>query len=165
MALDGFEGKKELLSLFPNKQVLICKAKDKETIIKELCEVIEAADTSSKDLRLEVMKREAMGGTYFGNHVAMPHPMYPLGKQTCIAVALLEEDIAWDDYGSMVNVILLVSIQKNNPKAFRIWSYLTEFITNESFIQAVHKDISYESFIAQLSIVLDTMNWKLHECY
>lgn len=163
MALDGFDGKGEILSLFKESMTFVGKAKDKQTVMHKLCHLIEDEECEKKTLEEEVAKREAMGGTYFGNMIAMPHPMYPVTHQTQIAVALLENEIAWDDYGNKAKIILLISIQKNNPKAYKIWSYVTEFITNEAMLQAILEDVSYANFMKQIGQLLDTMNWKLHE--
>lgn len=163
MLLDGFDGKEEILSLFQESMMWIGKVKNKEILLKHLCEKIEDVDCDKMTLCEEVMKREIMGGTYFGNGVAMPHPMYPITSKTHIAVALLEEKMKWDDYKNEVQFVLLVSIQKNNPRAYKIYSYLSELITNEACIQAIIEEPTYVNFREQVSALLDTMNHSLQK--
>lgn len=155
MALDGFSGKEEILSLFKKDNFFIGKTKDKDTLLRKLCECIGENDEEREALQNEVMNREAMGGTIFGSLVAMPHPMYPITQKTYISIALLDKEIKWDDYGNHAQLILLISLEKNNPRAYRIWSYLTEFISDDKVIEAILKERSYEAFMNQLSVSLD----------
>lgn len=96
-----------------------------------------------------VMEREALSSSYFANHVAMPHPLYPFSPQTFIAVAILEEGIEWDE-GRQVKIVLLVSTEMNNPKAFQIWPYLSSLVCSEELVGQVLADTSYENLMAVL---------------
>ena len=95
------------------------------------------------------MEREALSSSYFANHVAMPHPLYPFSPQTFIAVAILEEGIEWDE-GRQVKIVLLVSTEMNNPKAFQIWPYLSSLVCSEELVGQVLADTSYENLMAVL---------------
>ncbi|WP_416327479.1 BglG family transcription antiterminator [[Eubacterium] hominis] len=159
MMLDGFNNKEQFEALFTEANFYIGKPMKQEQVIKQLCKLSTKDTLSCKQLYEEVMKRETMGGTYFGNAIAMPHPMYPITENTLIAVALLEKEIPWDTYGNMVQLILLVSVEKNNPKAYKIWSYLTEMIHDEKLIEAILKEPSYQNFKKQISAFLDKTNF------
>ena len=58
----------------------------------------------------------------------MPHPLYPITAQTFIAVAVLDKPVAWTE-DQKVRIVLLVSTEMNNPKAFQLWPYLSSLIS------------------------------------
>lgn len=155
MMLDGFDNKEQFEALFTKANFYVGKAMNQAQIIKKLCTVSLEEQTIQKQLYEEIMKREAMGGTYFGNAIAMPHPMYPVTDKTLIAVALLKEEILWDDYGNKVQMILLVSVEKNNPRAYKIWTYLTEIIHDEQLIRSILQEPTYENFKKCIASFLD----------
>lgn len=161
IALDGFKSKEDILSLFNESMTFIGKAGNKDEIIRCLCHFIEECEPGN-ELCDEVLKREAMGGTFYGNHVAMPHPIHPVTKKTYISVALLENEVIWDKVNS-ARIIFLLSMEKDNPKAFSIWSYLSDFMTNTLLIQSILKDLSYQNLVKQISYALDHMSWDLRD--
>ncbi|NTW96487.1 MAG: transcription antiterminator [Erysipelotrichaceae bacterium] len=163
MILDGFNGKEDILALFKEEMTYIGKTNLKGELLDKLIKYVENADGCNDQLMKEIHKREIMGGTYFGNFIAMPHPMTPVTKKTHIALALLENECNWDKYGSHVRIILLVSIEAENPRAFQLWSYLSEFITNEAFVNSVLQDLTLENFKEQVSKALDHLTYNLHE--
>jgi len=163
MAMDGFSGKEDILAFFKQSMMFIGTINSKDELITRLSDLIEKQDSRNKNLKDEVFKREAMGGTFFGNFVAMPHPMRPITNKTYIAFALLENELIWDDNGNFARIVLLISIEENNPRAFQLWSYLSEFITNEMFVNAILDKLTFDNFMQQLSNALDNMNWELRD--
>lgn len=155
MTLDGFNNKEHFMSLFTEANFFVGKVVKREQILRKLCKLSVEDINMQKKLYEEVMKRESMGGTYFGNAIAMPHPMYPVTEKTFISVALLDEELIWDDYGNLVSIILLVSVEKNNPRAYKIWTYLTEIIHDEKLIQGIMKNPVYSNFKKQIADFLD----------
>jgi len=155
MAMDGFNSKEDIIGLFKEDLIFRGQVKNKEKVISILCEYIEKYEGSNEiSIKEEVLKREAFGGTYYGNKVAIPHALYPVTKKTHIAVALLENGIVWDDNENEVRIVFLVCIEKDNPKAFQIWAYLSEFIVNEKLIHSLLEDTSFENIRTQLSQAL-----------
>ena len=97
--------------------------------------------------------REDISPTYFGNHIAVPHPLTPLSKDTFVSVAILDKPIRWDAT-HMVQLIMLVSVEKNNPKAFQIWHYLSNLVRNDDTLDMILKNPTYEAFIQSLTTSL-----------
>lgn len=161
MAIDGFQGKQDVLNIFNEALFFSGHVEGKEEIIIKLCHLIDPHNLSD-NIRDEVMKRELMGGTYFGNSVAMPHPMHPVTSKSHIAVALLENDVLWDEVNT-VRIVLLVCIEKDNPKAYNVWSYLSTFITDNAFAERILKTLTFENFIHCFSDKIDELNWELRE--
>ncbi len=163
MILDGFNGKEDILAMFKPEMTFIGHINRKDELMSKLINMIENIDDFAEQLKVEVNKRETMGGTYFGNFVAMPHPMTPVTKKTHISLALLDKPISWDKFNNQVQIVILISIEADNPKAFQLWSYLSEFVTNENFVKAVMENLTLDNFRNQVSKALDHITYKLHE--
>ena len=115
-------------------------------VLKELC------NTCSRELSLSglydtVMMREEMGSTYLGNRIATAHPHAPISPDTFIGVGILTQPINWDEDGNQVQLVFLVHIGKNNPRAFQIWNYLSRIVSDESFVGKLCMDPTYDHFI------------------
>ncbi len=154
MLLDGFNGKEEFLSLFNKDSFIKMNRSSKSKVLDTAIEFM-LKEEECHDLKRLVLQREEMGGTYFGNHVAMPHPTHPITNKSHISVIIVKNGITWDDYNNVAKVILLLSIEKNSAQAYTIWSYFSELIKNEELINSIIDDPTYENFINQISLWLD----------
>ena len=65
-----------------------------------------------------------------------------------------KRQIAWDKNHN-VRVVMLVSIEKNNPKAFQFWYYMSTFVRNEELLQNFFKKPSFLRFTEILKISLE----------
>lgn len=147
LALDGFENAEDMISIFD--PALFCRVDhpgDSKMVLKELC------NTCSRELSLSglydaVMMREEMGSTYLGNRIATAHPHAPISPDTFIGVGILTQPINWDEDGNQVQLVFLVHIGKNNPRAFQIWNYLSRIVSDESFVGKLCMDPTYDHFI------------------
>lgn len=103
-----------------------------------------------ENLYEEVLVREELGSTYFGNYVAIPHPMHSIASNSFISVALLDKPIEWDEDKNTVRMVLLVCVEKNNTQAFKIWNYVSKMISDHSFLDEILVDLSYQHFVQVL---------------
>ena len=85
------------------------KIADKEGVLDFLCERASALRAVGPGLRESVRRREGAAPTSFGNLVAMPHPLEAFGKQTFVCVGLLDSPVLWDDRGTEVQAVFLIS--------------------------------------------------------
>ena len=132
MCLDGFPTVDAFVSLlYPN--IIEINTTSKEELIQELCQYID----KSNELCNSILKRESYGGTYFGNGVAIPHPISPLADCTSIIFAKLDKPIDWDGYNTKTSLVFLVSMGKDDLPAQSIWPYLTELINNQKTLIAL----------------------------
>ena len=67
----------------------------------------------------QVWRREQASPTSFGNGIAMPHPLEPVGDSTGVVVGILEHPIAWDGYGHDVSIVFLVSFPRSSDATSR----------------------------------------------
>lgn len=99
-----------------------------------------------EDFFEHLISRENVGSTYFGNSVAIPHPFLPLSQETFISIAILETPIMWDSEHS-VELVMLISIEKNNPRAFQFWHYFSTLTKNKAAVINLLKQKNYSNFI------------------
>jgi lichenan operon transcriptional antiterminator len=87
------------------------------------------------ELQNEIELREQFGSTYFGNSIAILHPMHFSGEASFIGEVILKKPVVWDREGNHVNIVFLVCIQHNNLEAFRAWEYLSPLLFNNNLKQ------------------------------
>lgn len=147
LALDGFQNAQDMIGIFdPSLFRCMDRAADRNAVLKELCSVCSHA-FSLPGLYDAVMMREEMGSTYLGNRIAAAHPHTPISPDTFIGVGILTEPLNWDEDNNQVQLVLLVHIGKNNPRAFQIWNYLSRIVGDENFVEKLCTDPTYDHFI------------------
>jgi len=154
LAINGYTDTDSILEKFSEDCYFYGEVKDKEEILDIICRnAIEKYKLD--DEFLEVIKaREQITSSYFGNCIAVPHPLTPFSDETFVSLGVLKKPIAWDKNHN-VRVVMLVSIEKNNPKAFQFWYYMSTFVRNEELLQNFFKKPSFLRFTEILKISLE----------
>ncbi|MDM8157382.1 PRD domain-containing protein [Amedibacillus dolichus] len=145
LALRGFSSAKDILDKFHASLFYHGKAKDKQEVIDILYQKVQAAHLADEELYRSILLHETIASSYFGNCLAILHPEKLITDTTFIAVAVLDEKIRWEE--DQVNVVFLVSIEKDNLLAYKLWHYLSYLISNEAAIQALNQTPTYEHLI------------------
>ena len=115
----------------------------KAEVLHMLCSAACDVHEGCEGLESLVLEREAAAATSFGNMVAMPHPLEPVSDETFVAVALLDQPLAWDEIGAHVQVVFLVSFSKEGGRALDAFvGALAEIISDETAISRLieHRD-------------------------
>ena len=60
-----------------------------------------------KNLSEEIELREEFGSTYFGNKIAILHPMHANVEYSFIGEIILKKPIVWDNEGNHVQVVIM----------------------------------------------------------
>lgn len=143
--IEGFKNVEDIMKLFDPDLFFVKDFTKKEEIQKCL---VDAASDSYKlhNLSEEIELREEFGSTYFGNGIAILHPMHLLTDASFIGEIILKKPALWDNEGNHVNLIFLVCIQKNNLEAFRAWDYLSPLLFNNQFKQEILSVKDYNDF-------------------
>ncbi|WP_440897778.1 BglG family transcription antiterminator [Amphibacillus sp. Q70] len=149
LAINGFDSMDSIVSKFDKDLTFQGQVKTKEELLNRLCVLAKDKFTLNNDLKESIHAREERGDTYFGHSIAMPHPLTPTTDQTFVALGLLDQPLNWGD-NNWVKLVILVSIEKNNPKSFQLWHYLSSLVTNEKLIHALYDELTYENFIDKL---------------
>ena len=126
-AIKDFSNKKQTQDWLVNKAVSLYK-------VKNLSEKIEL--------------REEFGSTYFGNKIAILHPMNANLEDSFIGEILLKKPIVWDNEGNHVQVVFLLCIEKSNLEAFRAWDFLSPALFNPDFIKQISYVNNFDEFKA-----------------
>jgi lichenan operon transcriptional antiterminator len=146
LAINGYNSIDSVLSRFSPNLFYTGEAHNKNEIVEKLIEVASKSFSLPKKFKQIVLEREKLSSTYFGCHVAMPHPLYPITNQTFVVVALLEKEVAWDE-NQTVKIVMMVSTEVNNPKAFQLWPYLSTVISSQDIVDEILTDLTFEHFI------------------
>ncbi|MBP1920471.1 BglG family transcription antiterminator [Youngiibacter multivorans] len=157
LAIDGFQNVDDIIRIFSNKLFVNLNSSNKNEILKELCGL---ANTyyNLDSLYNEVLIREDMRSTFFANNIALPHPMSSLSSDTFVVIGICKNPVDWDNDKNKVSLVLLVCIGKNNPQAFQLWNYLASLLADETLIEKIRKDSSFDGFISSVS---DSLRSKL----
>lgn len=119
---------------------LSCGSKDEalHILCRAMCEVF-GFGTRFEEL---VRAREETGPTSFGNNIAMPHPLQSFSDRTCICVGLLERPVVWDDRGTMVQAIFLISFAKKGAALGGLFDRLADLFMDAAAIEdlVTHRD-------------------------
>lgn len=154
LAINGFDSIHSIISKFNTNLTFKGVVTSKEEIIDILCRLAEEKYELNSELKESIYAREERGDTYFGHLIAMPHPLTPTTEHTFVALGLLDEPIEWAN-GEYVKLVILVSVEKNNPKSFQLWHYLSSLVTNEKMIDELYADLTFEHFIEKLEKSLE----------
>ena len=99
--------------------------------------------------------REELGSSYFGNGIALPHPINPISAETFVSVILLKNELEWDSDHNKVRLVMLVAIEKNNAKVFQLWNYLSKIIQEKTFVSRLMQQPTFENFKDNLAQLLE----------
>ena len=155
LLLDGFNGPKDILDCFSGDLFYYGDAPSKNAVIKWLYEMAYKQGLADEKLYHSIMNHENVTSTYFGNYLAIPHPEIFLSETSFISVAILPKPILWDD--EYVDIVFLVSIQKNNPNAFKLWSYLSFLISNNTTLEEIKKEPTFQNLSKVISKIYEDL--------
>ena len=155
LLLDGFNGPKDILDCFNEDLFYYGDAPSKNAVIKRLYEMAYKQGLADEKLYHSIMNHENVTSTYFGNYLAIPHPEIFLSETSFISVAILPKPILWDD--EYVDIVFLVSIQKNNPNAFKLWSYLSFLISNNTTLEEIKKEPTFQNLSKVISKIYEDL--------
>lgn len=97
----------------------------------------------------EILRREDMSSTSFGNGLAMPHSMEMNALKTSLYFVINEEPMLWDE--EYVQIIVMIAMNKSERKEFRkIFNLIIESLDNRETIDSLLKADSYEEFVSCL---------------
>ena len=155
LLLDGFNGPKDILDCFSEDLFYYGDSPSKNAVIKRLYEMAYKQGLADEKLYHSIMNHENVTSTYFGNYLAIPHPEIFLSETSFISVAILPKPILWDD--EYVDIVFLVSIQKNNPNAFKLWSYLSFLISNNTTLEEIKKEPTFQNLSKVISKIYEDL--------
>lgn len=152
MALNGYSTVDTILSKFRPDLFYCGPIRDKKEAIKIVCsnaeKTVKGLDPK-ENLTSMILYRETIATTYFGNGIAIPHPLTPITSETYVSVAISDKPIRWDAEHN-VRIVMLVLIERNNPKALQLWHYISNFVHDTNRIRDFLDHPDYESLLTTL---------------
>ena len=104
--------------LDPRLFVSNARPKDKGELIRSLCARCEELGYVDENFVDEVLDRERLSSTAFGNRVAIPHSMTASAHRSFLSVVVNEKPLRWDDKD--VNLVMLMGLAATDRAAFRM---------------------------------------------
>lgn len=155
--INGFSSTADIVDKFDKSISHFGKSEDKESIIKKLCILSEKAGFCKCETMFEsVMKHETISGSYFGNQIAVPHPDRCISDRSFIAVGVIPDGVKWEKKHT-AKLVMLISIQKDRPAAYRLWDCISYIISDENFSERVAHTPTYENFINEVKMKFDAV--------
>ena len=127
-------------------------AASKEDALAQMCQIVERSRPLPAGFLESVLAREKMGQTDFGNLVAIPHPDRIFNAEKFVSVAVLKRPVWWGH--NDVQVVLLISLEQNDPDATRFYQTVSRLIGSPAAVQRLIKDPSFSTLLK----VLKTQN-------
>lgn len=156
LAIDGFKDKFEITGLFSEELFEAGDYRSKEEVLQRICENSRSKIGSKVEKLIKLVNlREELGSSFFGNRIALPHPINPISTETFVSVMLLKDELEWDTDGNRVQLVMLVAIEKNNAKVFQLWNYLAKIVQDKHFVERVAQEPNFANFQKQLAELLD----------
>lgn len=146
LSINGYTDEQSILKKFNSKLFYYGKVKDKKEALNILCQQAKEIYSLPEDFQKSIETREIFSATYFNNLIAMPHPLSPITDETFVSVLIAENPIEWNSTHD-AQIIMLISIEKNNPRAFQFWHYISSIVQNESKINKILQNPTYDYFI------------------
>ena len=142
----------ELRNFYTPKRFLTnISGDDKESVLKQICTIIEEQEDVSDDFYDLVMQREEYPHMMYNNMIAMPHPNRICSAYTFAYIAILKEPIIWND--EMVKVVLLSSPgSQDSRNRQRFYEIIAKFALNKEAIQELIQNPTFSTFIELLGI-------------
>jgi lichenan operon transcriptional antiterminator len=149
LAINGYTDVNSIISKFSEQCFYFGNAKDKD----EALDIV--INNAIKKYNLDdnffetIKSRELVASSFFGDFVAIPHPLIPNTNDTFVSIGILSKPIKWDSHNT-VKFIFLVSIEKNNPKALQFWYYISSLVRNKKILQGLELNPNYNNMIEML---------------
>ncbi|MDO4168315.1 MAG: PRD domain-containing protein [Lachnospiraceae bacterium] len=135
----------------PERFLTDIKAKDKNDILKEICNRILEQEDVGHDFYELVLEREKYAQMKYGNKIAIPHPNKILSDYTFVYVAVLPEEVLWNE--EMVQVIFLTSVGRvSDSDRQEFYKSTAKFALNGDAVQALIEHPTYETLIELLQL-------------
>ena len=134
------------------------KEDTKEAVLKRLCENAVKRDGVPDDIFDHVMKREEIGGTAFGNYVAIPHPDQPIGEESFVVTGILDHPVIWD--GDKVQIVFLIFMKAGGDRNLQLfYRSVSRFLSNKASVQQLLQHQTYDELIS----ILDSLSYDIRD--
>lgn len=126
------------------------KIESKETLLKQMCHLMEEQNIVDNDYFDYVMERENLAKTNMNEIFALPHPMRLCAKDTKVAVAIIDEPLTWYKQDTVQIIFLLAIKQGDQQDIEHLYDIFIEIVNNPKLQQNIIHCHDFDSFINNL---------------
>ncbi len=122
----------------------------KESLLKQMCQLMEKQDIVDSNYFDCVMERENLAKTNMNEVFALPHPMRLCAKDTKVAVAIIDKPLTWYQQDTVQIIFLLAIKQGDQQDIEHLYDIFIEIVNNAKLQQSIIHSYNYDSFINNL---------------
>lgn len=126
------------------------KIESKETLLKQMCHLMEEQNIVDNDYFDYVMERENLAKTNMNEIFALPHPMRLCAKDTKVAVAIIDEPLTWYKQDTVQIIFLLAIKQGDQQDIEHLYDIFIEIVNSPKLQQNIIHCHDFDSFINNL---------------
>jgi len=126
------------------------QAGTREEALRQIChQMAQVYPVPEEEFCASVLAREQMGGTDFGNNVAIPHPEECFVKENVVCVAILDKPIRWS--ANTVQLVILAAIYDSaSAQAQKFYQLTSSLISDRVRVKRIIAKQEYEHFMKLL---------------
>lgn len=125
-------------------------AADETSMIEALAQECTEAGLCGPSYVQEVLDREKLSPTAFGNGVAIPHSMTASTKRSFLSVVVNEKPMVWGT--QKVSLIMLMGLSEQDRKGFRVlFDSLLEILSDPAKVTQLTRCGTYDGFVERLN--------------
>lgn len=145
-----------LLDNFFDKNLFIVnpKIKDKDELIKLMCNKLTQSEIVFPSFAESVFYRESLSSTNIDDFLAIPHPMELSSIRTKICISILDEPIYWSE-DSTVKLIMMLAINKDDYiKINSIYDILLKIIHDNDIRDSISNCNDFDNFLSIIKSIV-----------
>ncbi|HFL3270454.1 TPA: transcription antiterminator [Clostridioides difficile] len=145
-----------LLDNFFDKNLFIVnpKIKDKDELIKLMCNKLTQSEIVFPSFAESVFYRESLSSTNIDDFLAIPHPMELSSIRTKICISILNEPIYWSE-DSTVKLIMMLAINKDDYiKINSIYDILLKIIHDNDIRDSISNCNDFDNFLSIIKSIV-----------
>ncbi len=146
------QGSVDLLRRYYRQELFFphIQAGTREEALRQIChQMAQVYPVPEEEFCASVLAREQMGGTDFGNNVAIPHPEECFVKENVVCVAILDKPIRWS--ANTVQLVILAAIYDSaSAQAQKFYQLTSSLISDRVRVKRIIAKQEYEHFMKLL---------------
>jgi lichenan operon transcriptional antiterminator len=146
--------KSDLLQFFSEDRFLPhMKGQTKEDVLQQLCGLAVVNKEAPEQFLEQVLQRESLGNTSFGNKIAIPHPYRPQGEKSFVVTGILDEPILWN--GEPVQIVFLLSMKENGDQNLQLfYRSVGKLLSEKGYVEELIQHPEFDTLIT----ILDSLS-------
>lgn len=101
----------------------------------------------------EVLRRETLSPTAFGNSLAVPHSMSAAATRSFLSIVINSKPMPWGD--QEVKMIMMLGISEvDRPSFHLLFDNLLEILSERDSVELLLRSTGYDDFIAKLQLLI-----------